>query len=130
MLVASRALVVGAALDAGAIEVAERPVTPGEGISEPPGGIGGALAGASAGRALAPGQILHEVDVRRPALVPRGAPVRVVVRRGAVTVTAAATLERAARPSERTTARLTELGRVVAGRLVNGTTLLEEEGTP
>lgn len=120
VLVAARALPAGATLAAGDVITADRPDGGPAGLELAPD----ALIGATLTDALAAGAALPAGAVTLPAPVARGAAVRVIVRRGAIAITARGTLERSARPGERVATRVAATDRVVEGRLVGADTVV------
>lgn len=129
VLVTRRALRAGDRLVADDVEARWRPIAEGQGMKLAPD----LLAGAAVTRDLATGALVTDADVARPAPLPRGTQVRVLVRRGVITVEATGTLERAARPGESAVAQLASASaghRLVSGRLVDATTLVNEGEAP
>ncbi len=122
VLVARQDLAVGDRLDGGQVTREQRPVAAAQACDLP----ASALVGARARRAVAAGDLVACQTIERPAPVARGTAIRVVVRRGAVSVAAPGTLEQSARPGELTQARLTNGQRLVRGRLVDGNTFVME----
>ncbi len=116
VLVAGRALRKGERVAAGDLGREARP-DEGQALQILPVGV----AGAEVLRDVAAGATLAEADLALPPPLERGAELTIVVRRGGARVTAAAVLERAARPGERTTARMGQ--RLVTGVLVDAHTL-------
>jgi flagella basal body P-ring formation protein FlgA len=124
VLVARRPLAAGDALDARALTVEQRPVPAASACDLPVT----ALSGAHVRTSVAAGEVVACGSIERAAPVARGASVRVLVRRGAVTVSAPGTLEASARPGELAQARLEGSQRLVRGRLADaGTLRLEGE---
>jgi flagella basal body P-ring formation protein FlgA len=82
------------------------------------------LIGATATTAIAAGAPIAARDVALPPPLPRGTQVAVDVRRGAVHIRGAGTLELSARPGEPATARLAATRVVVHGTLVAPATLV------
>lgn len=121
VVVAARALVAGERLDASAIGTERRVVTA-ESVTLPPP----ALDGAVVARPVAAGAPLSRADVVLPAPIAQGAPVEVRLQRGTLVVSARGVLERSAHPGEATSARLSDGGQLVHGRLADAHTLILE----
>jgi len=124
--VAARALTAGEVIAEGDVALEERPVS----IAESNRVAVSGLPGARLIRSVPAGEVLVDSDVLRPAPLPYGTPVRVLVRRGAVSVTASGTLERPARPGEPAMVRVAAAARPVAGRLVDATTFVPDGEAP
>jgi flagella basal body P-ring formation protein FlgA len=122
VLVAARALARGGVVRDGDLVTEERAVDRREGWDIAPS----ALAGAEILADVPIGAVLDSHAIAEPAPVARGTVLRVVVRRGAVVVSASGKLERQARPGELTSVRLGNQ-RVVRGRLDDPTTLIVGE---
>lgn len=123
VLVSRTTLRAGMAIGRGDLEISERPVTAGSGWQIAPD----VLVGAPVLRDVPAGQIIGDRDIAAPAPLARGTQLRLVARRGLITVTATGTLEHPARLGESAVARLATDHRVVNGRLIDRTTLLVGE---
>lgn len=84
----------------------------------------GTIAGAVAARAIAAGAPIATGDLALPPPLARGAQVAIEIRRGAVRIHGAGTLELAARPGEPATARLAHTKLVVHGTLIAPATVV------
>jgi flagella basal body P-ring formation protein FlgA len=123
VLVARRDLARGELLTADDVEVAPRAVSDGEGVALAPA----ALDGAPVLRPIAAGTTIGSADVTLPAPIGRGSELTVLVRHGRLTVATRGLLERAARPGERSSARIDDGHRLVFGRVIDGNTFAVEE---
>jgi flagella basal body P-ring formation protein FlgA len=123
VLVARHALEPGELLTADDVEVAQRAVADGEAVTME----ASALAGAPVLRAIAQGAVIGTGDVTLPAPIGRGTELTVLVRHGRLTVATRGLLERAARPGERSSARIDDGRRLVFGKVVDGNTFAVEE---
>jgi flagella basal body P-ring formation protein FlgA len=124
--VAARALAAGEVIVEGDVVLEERPVSPADSTRAATAG----LPGARLTRNVPAGEVLVDSDVVRAAPLPYGTPVRVLVRRGAVSVTASGTLERPARPGEPAVVRVAAAQRPVTGRLLDATTFVPDGEAP
>jgi flagella basal body P-ring formation protein FlgA len=122
VLVARRALAVDDVLAAGDVSVEPRPVASGEALELLPA----AVAGGKLTAAVAAGEVVPAKALALPPPVARGAQVRVLVRRGAVTVATTGVLERSARPGERAGVRVEPSHKLIDGRLIDERTVLAE----
>ncbi len=84
------------------------------------------LIGRKAAREIPMGQPISAMDLVAEVQVPRGTPVKVIAQRGLVRVMAQAVLEKSAVPGEETVARVIETHLLVAGRLVDRGTVINE----
>jgi flagella basal body P-ring formation protein FlgA len=122
VLVARRALAAGARLAAGDVRLELRPVEAGAALELDPAAVAGARLAAD----VPAGAPLPAASVTLLPPLARGTALRVVVRRGQVSVTTSGVLERAARVGERAGARVAPSERVLEGRLVDDHTLVVE----
>jgi flagella basal body P-ring formation protein FlgA len=122
VLVARRALSAGTRLGENDVRVEDRPAAAGAALELEPA----AVVGASLSVDVPAGGALPAAKVSLPPPLARGTAVRVLVRRGAVTVAGRGVLERSARVGERAGARVEPSQRVLDGRLVDDHTLVVE----
>jgi flagella basal body P-ring formation protein FlgA len=123
VLVTTRAMVKGEPLGAEDVALLPRPVADGEGVTVDPV----VLAGAPLLRDVAAGTIVGSADIVMPAPVARGTELNVIVKHGPLTIATRGTVERAARPGEKSAARVDEGRRIVYGRLIDADTLLVDD---
>jgi flagella basal body P-ring formation protein FlgA len=121
-LVAARPLVVGQLLLEGDLVLAAKPRAEGEGLDLSPQ----SLLGKTILTPLAAGELLSAQSLELPAPLAAGSSVTARVSRGGLQISAAAVLEKAARPGEACAVRLSS-GRLVKGRLIDAETFSVEE---
>ncbi|HEX4456481.1 MAG TPA: flagellar basal body P-ring formation chaperone FlgA [Polyangia bacterium] len=123
VLVTKRPLMKGESLQAEDLGLESRPVADGEGVAIEPT----VLAGAPLLRDVPAGAVIGAADIVMPAPVARGAELTVLVKHGPLTISTRGTVERSARPGEKSAARVDDGHRIVYGRLLDGDTLLVED---
>ena len=123
VLVTKRPLVKGESLQAEDLGLEPRPVADGEGVAVEPT----VLAGAPLLRDVPAGAVIGSADIVMPAPVARGAELTVLVKHGPLTISTRGTVERSARPGEKSAARVDDGHRIVYGRLLDADTLLVED---
>jgi flagella basal body P-ring formation protein FlgA len=122
-VVAVRDLAAGHVIAEADVRVEMRPAAAGANAAI--GGLEGAV-GRALRQPVAAGATLPSGALERAAPLPRGHEVTALVRRGRLSISAAAVLERSAAIGQVTTARLRATGRVVRGRLIDSETILIE----
>jgi flagella basal body P-ring formation protein FlgA len=124
VLVAQRPLAAGDRLAGGAVVVEQRAVDASRACDLSPA----VLASATMKVSVPAGGVVVCTAIERPAPVARGSQVRILVKRGAVTIAASGQLEQSVRPGEPAMARLEGSQRILRGKLVDsGTFVMEGE---
>ncbi len=119
VLIVSRAMAKGETLGDGDVLATERASESGLQLSVDP-------RGRTMAHELAAGEPLRATDLMAPAKIARGTQVRVLIRRGGVTIATEGALERPSAVGERTTARVASVPRPITGRLTDEGTLVDE----
>jgi flagella basal body P-ring formation protein FlgA len=119
VLVATRSMALGETISAGDFVLEKRPVRSGGWLSIEPT----IIAGTTLQRSIDAGDIATEDEIQLPKPIARGTTLKVISQLGGVKIATTGTLEKQARPGEKSSARLSD-GKLVQGQLQDESTFI------